>query len=164
MSKHHFAKNIKELPSMKEVLSRTGLQLMQDAVNGEIAGPPIGETLGFWPILAEDGKMIFEGVPEFSTLNPLGTVHGGWYGAILDSCMACAVQTKLRQGQIYTTLEFKINIIRPIPIGTKVHAIGTVHHAGRSTGIAEGEIKGVDDGKLYAIGSTTCIIMDGPKL
>lgn len=159
-----FAQDVSELPRMKDVLERTGLQLMQDIVDGEIAGPPIGETLEFWPILAEDGKVIFEGTPAFKVLNPLGTVHGGWYGTILDSCMACAVQTKLRAGQIYTTLEFKVNIIRPIPIGTTVHAIGTVHHAGRSTGIADGEIIGVEDGKLYATGSTTCIIMDGPKL
>ena len=159
-----FAQDTSELPRIQDVLERTGLQLMQDIVNGEIAGPPIGETLDFWPVLAEDGKVVFEGTPAFKALNPLGTVHGGWYGTILDSCMACAVQTKLRAGQIYTTLEFKVNIIRPIPLGTKVNAIGTVHHAGRSTGIADGEIVGIEDGKLYATGSTTCIIMDGPKL
>lgn len=164
MPKRFFAQNTDQLPTMHDVVSRSGLQLMQDIVNGELAGPPIGQTMGFWPVLAEDGKVIFEGTPEFNVLNPLGTVHGGWYGAILDSCMACAVQTKLKQGQIYTTLEFKVNIIRPIPIGTTVHATGTVHHAGRSTGIADGEIKGVDDGKLYATGSTTCIVMNGPKL
>ena len=164
MSKHFFARDLSELPRLQDILPLSGLEFMQGIVNGDFAGPPIGQTLGFRPILAEDGKVVFEGTPEFKVLNPLGTVHGGWYGTILDSCMACAVQTKLRPGQIYTTLEFKVNIIRPIPIGTTVHAIGTVHHAGRSTGIADGEIKGAEDGKLYATGSTTCIVMDGPKL
>ncbi|WP_299354376.1 PaaI family thioesterase [uncultured Shimia sp.] len=163
MSKPYFAKELSELPTLQDVVSRSGLQLMQDIVDGDVSGPPIGETMGFWPVLAEDGKVVFEGKPEFKVLNPIGTVHGGWYGTILDSCMSCAVQTKLRQGQIYTTLEFKVNIIRPIPLGTTVHAIGTVHHVGRSTGIADGEIKGVEDGKLYATGSATCIIMDGPR-
>ena len=163
MSDMLIAQSVEELPDLDYVLSRTGLELMQDIVAGKIAGPPIGATLGFRPILAEDGKVIFEGTPEFKVLNPLGTVHGGWYGTILDSCMACAVQTKLKKGQIYTTLEYKVNIIRPIPTGTTVHAIGKVHHAGRSTGIADGEIVGVDDGKLYATASTTCIIMQGPK-
>ena len=163
MSDMLIAQSPEDLPDLDYVLSRTGLELMQDIVDGRIPGPPIGATLGFYPILAEDGKVIFEGTPEFAVLNPLGTVHGGWYGTILDSCMACAVQTKLKQGQIYTTLEYKINIIRPIPTGTTVHAIGKVHHAGRSTGIADGEIVGVEDGKLYATGSTTCIIMQGPK-
>ena len=163
MSEMLIAQSIKDLPDMDYVLSRTGLELMQDIVDGKISGPPIGATLGFYPILAEEGKVIFEGTPQFDVLNPLGTVHGGWYGALLDSCMACAVQTKLKMGQIYTTLEYKINIIRPIPTGTAVHAIGKVHHAGRSTGIADGEIVGVEDGKLYATGSTTCIVMQGPK-
>jgi acyl-coenzyme A thioesterase PaaI-like protein len=56
-------------------------------------------------------------------------------------------------------MEYKINIIRPIPLGTKVRAIGKVQHAGRSSGIANGEIRGVEDDRLYATGSTTCIIM-----
>ena len=163
MSDHYFAKSRDELADLDTILSRSGLEFMQDIIEGRLPGPPIGQTLGFKPILAEEGKVIFEGTPEFRVMNPIGTVHGGWYGTILDSCMACAVQTMLKTGQIYTTLEYKINIIRPIPIGTTVHAIGTVHHAGRSTGIADGEIKGVEDGKLYATGSTTCIIMEGPR-
>ncbi|MGX9349751.1 PaaI family thioesterase [Shimia sp. W99] len=160
---HHYAQRPEELADLDTILSRSGLDFMQDIIEGRLPGPPIGQTLGFRPIHAEEGKVIFEGTPEFRVMNPIGTVHGGWYGTILDSCMACAVQTMLKAGQIYTTLEYKINIIRPIPIGTRVQAIGTVHHAGRSTGIADGEIKGVDDGKLYATGSTTCIIMDGPR-
>ena len=160
---HHYAKSPEELADIDTILSRSGLEFMQDIIEGRLPGPPIGQTLGFRPVHAEEGKVIFEGTPEFRVMNPIGTVHGGWYGTILDSCMACAVQTMLKKGQIYTTLEYKINIIRPIPIGTRVLAIGTVHHAGRSTGIADGEIKGVDDGKLYATGSTTCIVMDGPR-
>lgn len=156
-----FAKTPDDLPSHSDMLSRSGLEFMQDIVSGKIVGPPIGETLGLWPIRAEEGEVVFEGTPQFNTLNPAGTVHGGWYGAILDSCMACAVQTKLKRGQIYTTLEFKVNIIKPIPIGMTVHAIGTVRHVGRSTGIAVGEIIGADDGRVYATGSTTCIVMQG---
>ncbi len=136
---------------------------MQDVINGRLSGPPIGATLGFWPVLAEDGRVVFEGTPEFNTTNPMRGVHGGWYGAILDSCMACAVMTKVPRGSYYTTLEFKINITRAIPLGTKVRAIGTVQHAGRSTGVAMGEVRGLDDDRLYATGSTTCIIMQASK-
>ena len=73
--------------------------------------------------------------------------------------MACAVMTKVPQGSVYTTLEYKVNIIRPIPLGLEILAEGIASHAGRSTGVAEGTIRGVEDGKLYATGSTTCIIM-----
>lgn len=160
MSEHRkYAETPDDLVSLDEILSMSGLDFMQAIKEGRYPGPPIGRTLGFWPSHIEEGKAVFSGTPEFGTMNPIGTVHGGWYGAILDSCMACAIQTKVPKGSTYTTLEYKINIIRPIPIGTKVDAIGTVHHAGRSTGIADGEIRGIDDGKLYATGSTTCIIM-----
>jgi uncharacterized protein (TIGR00369 family) len=73
--------------------------------------------------------------------------------------MACAVMTKVPKGSVYTTLEYKINILRPIPLGMEVEAIGVAQHVGRSTGIANGEIRGVEDGRLYATGSTTCIVM-----
>jgi len=78
---------------------------------------------------------------------------------LLDSCMACAVMTKVPQGSIYTTLEYKVNLTRNIPLGTEIIAIGQTDHAGRTTGVAHGEIRGAQDGKLYATGSTTCLIM-----
>ena len=108
----------------------------------------------------EDGQVVFRGAPQFDVTNPMGSVHGGWYGTLLDSAMACAVMTKVPQGSVYTTLEYKINITRAIPIGVEIDAIGTIEHSGRSTGVAKGEIRCVEDGKLYATGSTTCIIMD----
>lgn len=103
---------------------------------------------------------MFRGAPKFDVTNPMGTVHGGWYGTLLDSSMACAVMTAVPKGAIYTTLEYKINIVRSIPIGTEIDCIGIIDHAGRSTGVAHGEIRGVENDKLYATGSTTCIIMD----
>ncbi|MDQ2093684.1 PaaI family thioesterase [Rhodalgimonas zhirmunskyi] len=159
MKDRRIAKSPEDLPKLDEVLSMSGLELMQAMARGEMAGPPIAETLGYTIKSIDDGRAVFAGTPEFKTLNPLGTVHGGWYGTLLDSCMACAVQTKVPQGSTYTTLEYKINIIRPIKLGTPIEAIGTAHHVGRSTGIATGEIRGTEDGKLYATGSTTCIIM-----
>ncbi len=161
MSHHRKAETLEDLPSPEQVLSMSGLEFMQAMIDGKFAGPPIGHTMGFHPVHVADGKAVFEGTPDISVTNPMRTVHGGWYGAILDSCMACAVMTKVPQGSVYTTLEFKINIIRSIPLGTPVQAVGTINHAGRSTGIATGEIRGISDNRLYATGSTTCIIMKG---
>jgi uncharacterized protein (TIGR00369 family) len=153
------AKSLDELPDWGDLTSRSGLEFMQAVLDGTLAGPPIGATMGFWPVAVEDGRVVFEGRPEFNTTNPMRGVHGGWYGAILDSCMACAVMTKLPRGTAYTTLEYKINITRAIPLGMTVEAIGISQHVGRSTGVADGELRGVEDGKLYATGSTTCLIM-----
>jgi len=165
MTKLTYAQSPADIPPMGEVLSRSGLEYMQDMIAGLLPSPPIGKTMGFGPVSVIEGQAVFEGTPEFHVTNPMGSVHGGWYGTILDSCMACAVMSKTPKGSVYTTLEFKVNIIRPIPLGTRVQAIGNMQHTGRSTGVAVGEIRGVDDDHLYATGSTTCIIMkmDTPK-
>ena len=148
-----------DLLSQQEILSMSGLDFMTGVLNGTVPGPPIGETLGYTLHSVEDGRVVFRGAPEFKAMNPAGAVHGGWYGTLLDSAMACAVMTKVPKGSVYTTLEYKISIIRPIPLGMMIDCEGVVDHAGRSTGIAHGEIRGVEDGKLYATGTTTCIIM-----
>lgn len=159
MPERYIAQSEEDLFTTEQLLSMSGLEAMQAILDGAAAGPPIGQLMGFTLSEVADGTATFTGTPEFPTTNPMGTVHGGWYGTVLDSCMACAVMTKVPKGSVYTTMEFKVNIIRPIPLGTEVHAIGHVQHAGRSSGIANGEIRGALDGRLYATGSTTCIIM-----
>lgn len=148
-----------ELLSQSEALALSGLEFMQKILDGTNPGPPIGATVGYTLHSVEDYRCVFRGAPEFNVTNPLGTVHGGWYGTLLDSAMACAVMTRVPRGSVYTTLEYKINILRSIPIGMQIDCIGVIDHVGRSTGVAHGEIRGVEDGKLYATGSTTCIVM-----
>ncbi|GFE52073.1 thioesterase [Roseobacter cerasinus] len=148
-----------DLLSREALLSMSGLEFMQGILDGHHPGPPIGDTMGYGLHEVGDGRVVFRGTPQFNVTNPMGTVHGGWYGTLLDSAMACAVMTKVPRGSVYTTLEFKINISRAIPLGMMIDCIGEIDHAGRSTSVAHGEIRGVEDGKLYATGSTTCIIM-----
>lgn len=153
------ARTPQELPSQADVLGLSGLEFMQAIVEGRLSGPPIAATMGYTLHEVADGRVVFRGAPDFGVTNPMGSVHGGWYGTLLDSAMACAVMTKVPKGSVYTTLEYKINIIRPIPLGVEIECIGETDHVGRSTGVAHGEIRGVADGKLYATGSTTCIVM-----
>lgn len=148
-----------DLPSLSDMLALSGLEFMQGILAGTIPGPPIGATLHYALTRVDDGLVEFRGTPEFDVTNPMGGVHGGWYGTLLDSAMACAVMTRVPRGSTYTTLEYKINILRAIPLGTEVACIGTCQHAGRSTGVASGEIRGTADGRLYATGLTTCLIM-----
>jgi len=154
-----YATSPTELADRETLLSLSGLDFMQSILDGRLPGPPIGQTLNYHLDLVEDGRVCFRGTPLFDHCNPMGTVHGGWYGTLLDSCMACAVMTRVPKGSVYTTLEYKVNITRPIPLGTEIVAEGIVSHSGRSTGVAEGTIRGAGDGRLYATGSTTCIIM-----
>ncbi len=159
MPEHFIAQSPSDLPDFEKLTSMSGLDFMQGVVNGDISQPPIGGCLDYHLSEVEQGRVVFRGIPAFRHTNPMGTLHGGWYGTLLDSCMACAIMTHVPKGSIYTTLEYKINITRNLPIGTEILAIGTTQHAGRSTGVAIGEIRGAEDGKLYATGSTTCIIM-----
>jgi uncharacterized protein (TIGR00369 family) len=153
------AEKPEDLLNIDQIVTMSGLDFMRGILEGRLPGPPIGRTLGFHLHAVEEGRVTFRGAPDFSTANPMGTVHGGWYGTLLDSAMACAVMTCVPEGSVYTTLEYKINILRPIPLGMEIACTGEVDHAGRSTGVSHGEIRGLADGKLYATGSTTCIIM-----
>lgn len=148
-----------QLCTRDQILSMSGLEFMQRLLAGEIAGAPIAGTLNLTLLEVEEGRVVFCGTPEFGALNPSGAVHGGWYGTLLDSALGCAVMTKVPRGSVYTTLEYKVNITRAIPVGMLAHCTAWVDHAGRSTAVAHGEIRGPEDGKLYASGSTTCIIM-----
>jgi len=154
-----YANAASELPDRATVRSMSGLDFMLGILNGRLPGAPIAQGADFHLHAVEDGTVTFRGAPGFAHMNPVGTIHGGWYGTILDSAMACAIMTKVPKGSVYTTLEYKVNIIKAIPAGTVVDCVGVTQHSGRSTGVSTGEIRGVEDGKLYATGSTTCIIM-----
>lgn len=159
MPKQFAATSAQNLMTRAQMGAISGLELMQMVLEGKAANSPISDDMNYSLHAVDDGRVVFRGTPEFRHCNPVGAVHGGWYGTLLDSCMACAIMTRVPKGSTYTTLEYKINITRPIPLGTLVAAQGVVQHAGRSTGVANGEIRGVDDNRLYATGSTTCIIM-----
>ena len=152
-------KKVKDVLSMEEILEISGLDIMEGILKGIYPAAPIANILNYKVHAVEKGRVVFRGTPNLESRNPMGTLHGGWYGTILDSAMACAVMTTLPAGKIQTTLEFKVNIIRSIPIGVTVDALGTVEHSGKSTGVAVGSLVDVKSGKLYASSSTTCIIM-----
>ena len=152
-------KEVKDVLYMEEILEISGFDMMEGILKGIYPAAPIANILNYKVHAVEKGKVVFRGTPNLESRNPMGTLHGGWYGTILDSAMACAVMTTLPAGKIQTTLEFKVNIIRSIPIGVTVDALGTVEHSGKSTGVAVGSLVDVKSGKLYASSSTTCIIM-----
>jgi uncharacterized protein (TIGR00369 family) len=141
---------------------KTGLQQMQALLEGASPRAPISETMDFILISVEDGIAVFQGSPKFKHYNPLGGVHGGWFATLLDSALGCAVHTTLPVGRGYTTLEFKVNLVRGlserVPL---VRAIGRVVHRGRQVTTSEAELVG-HDGKLYAHASTTCLLFDLP--
>lgn len=148
-------------PTKEELLALSGLEFMERILSGHLSRPPISEGLNYALTEVGKGRAVFTGIPLADHCNPMGGIHGGWYGTLLDSCMGCAVMTTVPKGRYYTTLEYKINITRALSPGTEITAEGLVDHAGRTTAVAHGEIRGLADGKLYATGTTTCLIMAG---
>jgi uncharacterized protein (TIGR00369 family) len=142
----------------------TGLQQLHSMLAGGLNRPSIGLAMDFILVHAEPRLAVFQGAPGPKFYNPMGTVHGGWYAAMLDSALGCSVHASLPAGKGYTTLELKVNLIRAltdkVPL---VRAVGKVIHLGGQTATADAQLLG-PDGKLYAHGSTTCLVFDLPHV
>jgi len=142
----------------------SGLELLQMMAGMKIPGPPIAKLMNF--ILSEvgPGRAVFCGSPTLDHYNPAGTVHGGWAATILDSALGCAVQTKLPKGMVFTTIEFKINLVRPLFENSgELVCEGNVVHFGRTIATSEATLKRAD-GKLVAHGTSTCAIFKAPTV
>ena len=150
------------IATREQLAGKSGLQMFQAMLAGELPGAPIARTLDFILVEAEAGRVVFQGKPGAAHYNPMGSVHGGWFATLLDSALGCAVQSVLPAGKAYTTAELKVNIVRPltdkVPL---VRAEATIIHAGNRMATSEARLTG-PDGKLYAHGSTTCFVFELP--
>lgn len=127
--------------------------------DGRLPDPPIARVLGMRLVQVEPGEAIFELTPAEQHYNPIGVVHGGIAFTLLDSAMGCSVQTRCPMGKGYTTLELKVNLVRAITLQTgPVRASARVVHFGSRTATAEGRLEDAA-GKLYAHGTSTCLIL-----
>jgi uncharacterized protein (TIGR00369 family) len=146
----------------EQIAGLSGVQMLQALIDGKLPAPPITKTLDFTLVLAEVGRVAFQGRPSLAHYNPMGTVHGGWFATLLDSALGCVVQSMLPAGKAYTTAELKVNFVRGVSTRTPLlRAIGSVIHVGSRMATADGRLVG-PDGKLYAHASTTCFIFDTP--
>ncbi|KOG54450.1 phenylacetic acid degradation protein [Streptomyces virginiae] len=145
-----------------DILGMSGLEILQASMKGELPGASMMSTLGFRLADASEGTAVFEGDPGDHLLNPMGTVHGGFLATLLDSALGSAVMTLLPAGVSYTTVQLGVHMIRPVMADTAtLRCEGTALHVGRSTATAEARVVGTRDGKLYAHGTTTCVVLRG---
>jgi uncharacterized protein (TIGR00369 family) len=120
----------------------------------------MGKTMGFDHVEIDDGRVVFGATPHEGVYNPIGTVHGGFAATLLDSCVGCAVHSKLKAGQGYTTLELKVAYHRALTKDTgPVRAEGTVIQMGRRAAFAEGRLVDLQ-GRLYATATSTLLVFD----
>ncbi|HEV2816472.1 MAG TPA: PaaI family thioesterase [Allosphingosinicella sp.] len=147
------------MSTFDEIKGLTGLEMLRAMLAEELPAAPIGGTMGFRLVEVDEGRALFEGIPNPGLLNPLGAVHGGWALTLIDSACGCAVHTELDAGTGYTTVETKVNFTRPIaPDGGPVRCEGRVLSRGRQIATAEAFLRSAE-GKLLAHGTSTLIIL-----
>jgi uncharacterized protein (TIGR00369 family) len=143
--------------------SYDGIGFLKAMIAGVIPQPPMCELLGFRLIEADQGRAVFEGVPDIQHYNPFGVVHGGLAATMLDSALGCTVHSMLPAGDGFTTLELKVNLVRAINKDTGLlRAEGRILHRGRTVVTADADLKDLS-GKLYAHASTTCMIFPAQR-
>ena len=148
--------------SAQQWAGKTGLEQMQAMLAGELPFASIAKTLDFSLIRVEPGVALFQGKPGPAHLNPMGSVHGGWFATMLDSALGCAVHTLMPVGRGYTTAELSVNYVRGLsPRVGRVRAEGKVIHCGKQLATAEARLFG-PDGTLFAHATTTCLVFDLP--
>jgi uncharacterized protein (TIGR00369 family) len=148
--------------SRERIRAIDGLAQMQGILSGEFPPATIAATLDYLLIEVGPGRAVFQGTPGPAHLNPMGTVHGGWFATLLDSALGCAVHTTMPPGRGYATAELSIKLVRALtPQVQRVRAEGEVVHSGRQMSTAQAR-QGGPDGKLYAHATTTCLVFDLP--
>lgn len=141
------------------LIAGDGLTFLRGTLDGTHPAPPFAHASDIALAEVADGRVVFTGRPSARFLNPLGTVHGGWTATILDSAMACAAHTTLKAGEGYTTLEMKLNYVRPVmPESGTVRCEGRLIHRGGSVITTEGSLHD-EAGRLLAHGTETCLVL-----
>jgi uncharacterized protein (TIGR00369 family) len=137
----------------------SGAEFFSAIAAGKIPPPPIMNALDLEAVAFTDGRAVFRVTPQEFHYNPLGTMHGGVFAALLDSACGCAVHTTLPEGVFYTSLDLSVKFLRSVTVGTgPVTAEGTVVHRGRRTALAEAKITDAA-GKVYATATSSCLLL-----
>lgn len=148
---------------VKAIATLSGLDFLQAMKGGRIPAPPVLSLIGFQLTEVDAGRVVFEFDPAEYHYNPAGTVHGGVACTVLDSAAACAVHSTLPAGMALTTLEVKINYLRPIRTETgPMRCEGALIHKGGRTAVAEAKMLDAN-GLLYAYAVSTCLIFETTK-
>jgi len=151
------------MTTMNDFAGKSGIETLRAMLAGNFPTPSISTTLGFRLIDVAEGWALFEGEPSDQILNPMGVVHGGWALTLLDSACGCAGHTTLPANVGYATVETKVNFVRAImPWTGRVRAEGRVVAQGRTIITSEGKLTDAK-GKLYAHGTSTCMVLRQEK-
>jgi uncharacterized protein (TIGR00369 family) len=135
-----------------------GLPFLEAIRDGRLPAAPVSQLMGFALTEVESGRAVFECEPSESHYNPIGSVHGGVISTLLDSALSCAVHSTLPAGTGYTTIELKVNFVRPVMVGAgRLRSEGRVIHVGSRLATAEARLTEAT-GRLFAHAVGTCLV------
>ena len=141
----------------------SGLEFFQKMLAGDAPHAPMLDLLGIRLSEVEFGRVVFVANVEERFYNGTGVAHGGFAATLLDTALGCAINSATPAGKRFTTLELKVNLTRPLTTAANpLRCEGKVIHVGGRTAISEARVIG-GDGKLYAHGTTTCIVVEAPR-
>ena len=147
------------VPTAAAGADMAGIDYMRALGTGEMPPPPIAVVMRMRPVEVGPGSAVFEGEPGEEHYNPIGVVHGGYAATLLDSALGCAVHTTLAAGEGYTSLGLEVKFLRAITRDVPlVRCHGEVIHRGRRQATAEARITDPDGERIYATGTSTCMI------
>lgn len=115
------------------------------------------EMLGARVAEAEPGRVVLELEAGPQHRHGGGVVQGGVITQIADAAMGMSLATLQEDGNWNTTIELKINFLRPVVEGT-LRAIGRVVDMRQTLLFGEADV--VDaEGRLVARASSTCMVV-----
>ncbi|HEV8345872.1 MAG TPA: PaaI family thioesterase [Vicinamibacterales bacterium] len=141
----------------------SGIDYFRRMMAGELPPPAMLELFGIRLVEVDEGRVVFSATADERFYNGTGVAHGGFAATLLDTALGCAINSMMPAGRRFTTLELKVNLTRPLTkeVGP-LRCEAKVVHVGGRTATSEGRI--VDaTGKLYAHGTTTCIVVEPPR-
>jgi len=143
-------------------MEMAGLDYLRAILAGTLPNPPVMDALDVRVESVEPGEVVFTMTPAEFHYNPIGSVHGGVYSALLDSAAGCAVHSLLPAGTGYTSQDLSVRFLGAMRVSTgPVRCTGTVRHLGRRTALAEASLT-TQAGKLLATATSGCLIIAGP--
>jgi uncharacterized protein (TIGR00369 family) len=135
------------------------LDALQAQARGDLDGPPVSKLIGIRLLEAEPGRTVFELETGPQHTNPMGTVHGGILCDLADAALGTAYASLLDEGETFTTLELKINFLKPVWRG-RLTAVGEIVKNGRSIGLTQCRVTD-EGGSLVAHATSTCLTLRG---
>jgi uncharacterized protein (TIGR00369 family) len=139
----------------------TILENARKMIAGVAPPAPVARLIGFQLVEVEPGRARFALDADERHHNPMGTLHGGVLCDIADVAMGLAYGSMLEEGETFTTLELKINFLRPVR-SARLIADGLVVQKGKTVGLTECSVTD-ERGRLIARATSTCLTLRGEQ-